>query len=680
VPDTTPYTVPDTINGCAPQPLTFLDPTTGSNSWNWSFGDGESAFIANPNHIYLYPGIYTVNLNTGMAGGCTQNFEPYAIVKIDSFIIDDSQIIQNSDCPPFQFSFSNPTAFVSAYYWSFGDGNTSDLASPTHSYLVSGTYYISLALTMENGCIFYVDDTVTVGYPNPLFVSSNRTCLGDTIIFSLTNPAAFDSITWHFGDSVFSTQFTASHIYDSIGNYYPSAVLIDTIGCLYTYDYLDVITVRDPIPDFTISPNDTACDILNATFNNTSTNALSYDWDFGDGISSTLFSPTHLYNVPGNYNVTLIAKNTGCQRTLTVQNAIVIHSATANFNYTQGSFCLPSGIQFNDSSINAVSWYWDFGDGNTSDQQNPYHTYQEIPWGPVTLSIVDNNGCMASTSQFLNFAITEIYASDTIGCAPLTIDFSSNISNALAWTWFFGDGSSSNSQFPSHTYVNDGDYDVTLVVTYPQGCNDTVTYDDLITVSTATALFNSPTVSVCSPSEVFFVNQSSNATTYLWDFGDGITSTEFEPSHIYNVPGFYTITLIAYSQYGCSDTLTLSNYIEIPGAFAQFNYTPEIGCETFTAHFNDLSINAIAWSWNFGDGSTSAAQHPSHVYSDTGSYVVSLFVADTSNCTSFISLPIQVNFNYFPVAHGVTLDTGGCTPYALSFFDSSSTNTASVIW
>ena len=680
VPDTTPYLFPDTINGCAPQPISFYDPTTGSNSWNWDFGDGDTSSQQNPTHVYLYPGTYTVNLNTGMAGGCTQDFNPYAIVLVDSFTIDENQIIQLTNCPPFQFSVSNPTIGVAIYSWNFGDGNTSNDVNPTHSYASSGTYVIQLAMTMTNGCVFLREDTVTVGYPNPIAASSTGICIEDTINFSLSNPGAWVSASWDFGDSASAVGLTTSHKYDSIGDYTITIDLIDTIGCAYTYTMPGVIQVRDPQPGFTITPTDTACDQLNVSFINNSTGANSYWWGFGNGSTSDAVNPAQLYSTPGNYNITLSAANSGCSRTITIQNAVVIHSATANFNYSQSSFCFPSTVQFTDSSVNAVSWFWNFGDGNTSDLQDPIHIYTSYPTAPVTLAIVDSNGCADTITRSLPFANSSFTVSDTVGCKPLTVDFTGNAVGAIAWQWDFGDGNTSSLPNPTNTYTNDGSYDVTLFITYSQGCVDTVHYSNAINVETPVAAFSSPTISNCAPSEVFFTNQSINAATYLWDFGDGVSSTEFEPSHIYTIPGYYTVTLIAYSPYGCSDTLAAVNFVEIPGAYAQFGYTPVIGCETFTAHFTDSSINASYWQWNFGDGSTSSQQNPSHVYGDTGTYVVSLFVSDTGVCNSFVSFPIQVTFNYFPSADATINNTGGCLPHPIQFTNNSSANSTVFTW
>ena len=238
-----------------------------------------------------------------------------------------------------------------------------------------------------------------------------------------------------------------------------------------------------------------------------------------------------------------------------------------------------------------------------------------------------------------------------------------------------GMATSSNIQNPTHTYTNTGTYDITLIVV-SAGCVDTVVFPDYITVTAPFVDFNSPTVAVCAPSLVAFNNLSQNTVSYLWDFGDGITSTAQNPSHIYNIPGYYTISLTAWDSVGCSATETKIDYIHVPGTYAYFTLASQTNCLQTMVQFLDSSINATSWTWNFGDGYTSTLQSPSHLYQDTGSYIVSLITSDSLGCSSFYSYPDSIVVHPNPVALGSVLDTVGCSPHTVSFTNSSTGATA----
>ena len=133
VPGVVPYTLPDTIKACQNNPINFVDPTIGSNTWSWNFGDGGTSTSQNPTHIYVTPGNYTVTLNTSMPGGCSQNFNPFALVQVIAY--DPKPIVATilSACKPYLVLFSTATANIVSYSWDFGDGTTSTLAAPTHT-------------------------------------------------------------------------------------------------------------------------------------------------------------------------------------------------------------------------------------------------------------------------------------------------------------------------------------------------------------------------------------------------------------------------------------------------------------------------------------------------------------------------------------------------------------------
>lgn len=226
-------------------------------------------------------------------------------------------------------------------------------------------------------------------------------------------------------------------------------------------------------------------------------------------------------------------------------------------------------VSFTDQSTNApTSWSWTFGDGGTSTAQNPSHTYTSP--GTYNVSLVATNA-YGSDTETKNGYITvtapvvtaNFSGTPTSGEVPLSVQFTDASTNATSWSWTFGDGGTSTAENPSHTYTSPGTYDVSLVATGAYG-SDTETKLGYITVTapTVTADFTADPVSGEPPLLVQFTDASTNATSWLWTFGDGGTSTAQNPSHTYTDVGVYTVTLEATGPYG-SDTETKTDLISV---------------------------------------------------------------------------------------------------------------------
>jgi PKD repeat protein len=676
---TVPYTVPDTIIVCTPPgAVSFTDPTIGSNSWIWHFGDGDSSTIKNPSHNYDTPGIYTVTLTTAMPGGCGQTFNPYAIIKVLPFIVSPITSVIVSPCGPYTVQFNNGTVDVASYLWNFGDGSTSTLANPSHTYAQPGTYNISLQLTSINGCLVTLSATVTVGHVSPLTVSDMDACQGDSISFGVTPSSAFVSAQWNFGDGNSSSVLNPVHVFNTAGSFTVTGTLTDTMGCVNNYT-IGPILISNPVPSFTVNQPTSGCAPFVVQFTNTSTGSTGYWWNFGNSNTSTSASPNTTYTAAGTYSVSLTVSSNGCVRNIVDSNLITVFVANANFSFTPASGCLPVTVNFTDLSTSAVSWQWNFGDGNTSTSQNPVHTYTTVPTGVVSLTITDINGCTKTRNRpAVEIIVPEISVNDSTGCRPFNVNFTSATA-ATSYLWDFGDGATSSQQNPSHTYTVAGLYTVTLTCVLASGCTTTTVKPGFIEVIAPVSNFMSPTQAVCAPSLVNFVNQSTGAVSWHWDFGDGTSSTNQNPSHIYNVPGTYTVTLISFSSEGCSDTLVKPDYILVPGTLSDFSITSQSTCLQTIAQFVDQSINASSWFWNFGDGFTSTLQNPTHTYLTTGSFTVTLITTDSVGCSSFYAGPNPVVVHPDPVASGTITIKNGCNPLTTSFVNSS-TGAVSYVW
>ena len=173
------------------------------------------------------------------------------------------------------------------------------------------------------------------------------------------------------------------------------------------------------------------------------------------------------------------------------------------------------------------------------------------------------------------------------------INFSPISEIVNTWFWDFGDGNTSTDSVPSHTYLNPGLYDIKLITSDGQGCSDTVVKLNFIDVKEVVSNFNSTVNGSCPPVVTTFVNQSTGANDYFWDFGDNLTSTIEDPAHVYTSSGYYDVSLIAYDNYGCSDTLTINNLVYIPGPILDFSIDQLFGCDSLTISILNNSTNTL---------------------------------------------------------------------------------------
>jgi len=303
----------------------------------------------------------------------------------------------------------------------------------------------------------------------------------------------------------------------------------------------------------------------------------------------------------------------------------------ANFEGSPRRDSCPLTVQFTDKSErNITNWSWDFGDGETETykqkQDTISHTYNDPGVYTVSLTVTGPGGSDTKTIPDYITAIpptADFVGDPNSGCKPLTVQFTDKSEGRIdKWEWDFGDQGTSTQQNPSHTYQNPGVYTVSLTVTGPGRCgSDTKTMRDYITVVPPPAAdFVGDPISDnnCAPLTVQFTDKSEGEIDkWEWDFGDGVTSTQQSPSHTYQHPGVYTVSLTVTGRCG-SDTKTMRDYITvIPPPTADFVGDPNSGCKPLTVQFTDKSEGEItSWLWDFGDGGTSTLQNPTHTYNE----------------------------------------------------------------
>ncbi len=338
------------------------------------------------------------------------------------------------------------------------------------------------------------------------------------------------------------------------------------------------VAVQQPVASFTKSATSGTAP-LTVNFTDTSTNTpTSWLWTFGDGTTSTLQNPSHVYSANGTFNVTLKATNTGGSNTsgaqsITVTAAVV--TPVASFTKSASSGTAPLTVNFTDTSTNTpTSWLWTFGDGSTSTTRNPSHTYTGTGGFDVTLRATNTAGGNTSPLQTVTVSpgvpmpVASFTADATSGVDPLTVTFTDTSTNTpTSWSWTFGDGATSTAQNPSHVYAA-GSYTAKLTATNIGGGTSAT---QTITVTSAPAApvasFTKSASSGTFPLTVDFTDTSTNTpTSWSWDFGDGATSTAQNPSHDYTGAGSFVVSLTATNAIGGNTSATQTVVVSAPGA------------------------------------------------------------------------------------------------------------------
>jgi gliding motility-associated-like protein len=644
-------------NACPDSLVTFTNLSTVASgtitTYSWNFGDGNTSAAANPTHAYTAPGTYQVTLVATSNIGCQDSIKHSVTIYDRPFAGFNANNVCDGETVIFTNISSIGTGTLS-FVWGFGDGSTSTDINPTHLYLAAGTYNVTLTATSDNGCSRTITKPVIVN-PTPIanFTASATTiCFGDTITFTNGSTTGTNVVyNWDFGDGNFSNFVTdTQYVYSAAGNYTVTLEAIDTITFCATVTTRSITVNEEPVAGFTLA---NVCDGTSVTFTNTSTiptGTLSYLWSFGDGATSTDINPTHLYAGPGTYSVLLTAtSNNGCVDTLTQQ--VTIHpEPVAGFTLSNTTACDRDTVFMTNNSVTVgtdILYTWTFGDGNTSNDVSPAYVYGAPGTYSVVLTVTDTvTGCSdvaSDTVTIFHRAIPAFTTADV--CLGSAASFTNGTTigvGTVSYFWDFGDTTYSTDINPTHVYDSIGIKTITLIVTTDNGCTDTVTHTLIVSPLPETDFSVGPT---CFGNPTDFTNLTTivfGTTTYLWNFGDGVTDTAANPSHTYTVLGNYTVTLTATSDAGCVDVA--SQVITVhPNPTASF--TAANVCEDDAVVFDNNSTipyGTLTSFWDFGDTFTSIDQNPTYTYTGFGTFTVTLVSTSNNGCADTTTRAITV--------------------------------------
>ena len=607
--------------------------STGADTYAWDFGNGEMSDQENPSVTYTEAGEYTISLTvTNECGSSTTTQTIEVVFPVEpSFTVSDE-----SGCAPFTTTFTAaPQADGLIYEWSFpgGSPDSSTDPMPEVTYNVAGSYDVILTITNAAGSAS-VEETAIVTVNEGPSAAFNVSSTPGSLTVDLTDLSAnADNVTWDFGDGNMANDNPTSYTYAEEGTY--TITLTAENECGTDVATQEVTLILPVTPSINVSSMD-GCTPLTAEFSaSPQVEGQTYEWSFPGGEPSTSSDPNPVvvYNTPGVYDVTLTITNAAGPGTTTETDMISVGQGLAAAfvaDNTPGS----ADVTTTNNSSFADDYEWFFGDGASSTETAPSHTYAGE--GSYEIMLVANNECGTDTArqtvEIIFVPDPSISTSTTGGCGPLTVVYEAEPqgdSYTYAWDFPGGSPSTSDQQTVSVTYTDAGTYAASLTVTNAAGSATTSTTEDIEVLGAPTVGFTADYT--VGENSATFTSTSTNVTTHSWAFGDGETGSGPEVTHIYAAAGTYEVTLTVTGPCG-EETMSQMITVVLPpaGGFTAGNVN---GCAPFDVSFmaNDQGEgHTYEWSFPGGTPATSTDPNPVVSYTTAGTYDVGLTVTNAA--------------------------------------------------
>lgn len=628
--------------------------TTNALSYYWNFGDGTTSTLQDPSHYYpTTGGPWVATLTISTASGCTST--AYDTIWAG---VSNCQASFSYNATPngvVGFSYNGTNGNNTSYAWDFGDGSTSSVANPTHTYNGIGPWVACVTITTNTGCTSTFCDTV--GFNSPPTCHADFTMQVDSsngvyvvTLQSTSTGTGPLSYNWWVNGAQYSGS-SVVHTFANSGDYGICLDITTADSCIsYMCDtlFLNTGSGNNCNAYFQYSQNPNG----GFQFYTNGNNSWDYIWDFGDNFVSYSSSPTHYYNAPGTYIVCLTVVDSATNCTATYCDSIVVYPTSNNCqaNFTvqvdssNGVYVVT--LQSTSTGTSPIAYNW-WVDGHQYSSSSVVHTFANQGNYIVCLDITTADSCYNSVCDTLFLSTgsgnncNAQFQYNISGSG--TVYFTSSSNNNLIYSWDFGDNTSATVPNPSHQYNAQGTYMVCLTVNDPSsGCS--ATYCDTITVGSGSgnnchANFQAAPDSITLPpltsNTIFFYDLSTGTPSYWhWDFGDGSSSSSQNPVHTYNSPGIYYVCLtIANFGSNCTssicDTVVVGNGQTGPCQASFSHSLSPNGGVNFHGYANQ---NAVQYQWTFGDGSSGTGQNVNHVYASPGTYTVCLTVYNNNGC------------------------------------------------
>jgi gliding motility-associated-like protein len=666
-------------------PVSFTNTTTGVGAitYSWSFGDGTTSTSPNPSHQYSTKGTYTIQLTATSAQGCTNTVVRSAYIHAADFTPDFNTPPPLCSGSGVTFSdFSTPPS--SNTLWDFGDGQIATGNSVNHLYALGGNYNVTMTGTY-GGCLASIQKPVTVSTSPVLpgfVIDYGLACQAPmTVNFIDTSLGA---VKWHWnftgnpGDT--SNLQNPSFFYSTQAVYNPTLTITDANGCTATIS--ETLNSKQKTAaikmDTVLHASATICATVTATFSAITKDTIAtFNWDFGDGTTSTAANPVHDFNTPGTYIINLsFTTNHGCIGTAFPPDTVIVYPKPhAIFTALDSLPCASNQTElFTNLDDSAARFFWIYGDGSSDVNNNILHTHTYGLPGSYTMTLVASSpGCAPDTATLTKYVVAvptpDLTATNTCDTTRTVVTFTDTTASASKYIWDFGDGTIDSSNvfvgMRYHDYTNPGIYTASLTGVFG-ACQATVTVPVYV-LKPQHPLLSASLDSICENAQLAvqiagldtnYQSIARGSGTYYnivsWQYNDGSIfspqgNSGFKTTFSKNItnlkPGMDSLRVIVKSRFfNCLDT---SNFIpiHIMGPVAGF-FVQDNTCYTKPVIFTDTSkatdgVPIVLWSWDMGDGTTIVRTNNDtvmHAYAFPGNYNAKLTVTDSNGCVGVAKL------------------------------------------
>ncbi len=658
---------------CEGEEVSFYDLSTNDpTAWDWTFdgGDPDNSDEKDPVVIYYDAGVYDVSLVASNSGGESEEELKEDFITVNAVAIPEfTYEIFNDN----EVHFTNTSQLATVYSWDFDDGDESEEENPIHTYTSDGTYTVVLYASndecsepQEYSLVIDIVTQPTAG----ITMDHSEGCKPDTIHFHDNSSDNVDTRYWTFeaGTPASSTLKNPVVRYDTAGKF---NVQLIVYNALYsdTIKYIDTIYIHDiPKANFIHTINGNI-----VTFTNTSFDGNTFNWDYGDGTSSTDTNSVHTYSAGGDYNVRLIATNDCGKDTITKLIHLTLE-ANADFTVDTARGCAVFDANFHSlANTDNVSWVFEGGNPGTSTELHPVVQYNNA--GKFDVTMYASNSLGKDTLVRLDYieVLAQPTGDFTNTVNAYIVNFTQTTDNIEGFSWDFGDGSTSTDVNPSHTYAIDGDYEVKFK--FWSICDTIEVNKTVVIANPPLADFTYNITNGCAPLTVQFTNMSSqNSESYEWTFEGGApaTSTEENPTIVFNNNGVYDVSLKVTNSVS-SNTKTEVDLVEAYGSPVPDFATSSNELDVTFTYTGGTATNV---DWDFGDGQNGTGNIVTHTYASQGDYVIK--VTATNNCGEE-SIERDISVASLPTAMFNSYPSEGCALLEVKF-NNLSTSANSILW
>jgi gliding motility-associated-like protein len=718
---------PDAVSVCLGEStsITFTGDATGLGfSWSPTTGIDDPA-SPNPTFSPDVTTVYTVTISNTASPECF-------IQDIVEVTVSEDMNLQVagmlSGCEPETMLTASSSDAGVTFTW-LDMGGTVRGTGPTITLPLSGTMTYTLRGEDADGCVQEIQFTLMGGPVDVTLPDTLAVCLGEQVVLEAINRDVNDQLTysWTPANLFASGANTASPDYiETPGVNDVFVTISNQFGCTYTDTVNIAVFDNNATFDF---QSEVQCDGATVKFTNTSSGVFGFIWNFGDGTTSTEENPTHVYSQGGTYTVTLTSVyDASCVSTKMME--VMVTEPEIDVDYPDALFlCLGESTEITFAGdATGLSFSWEPTTGiddptspnptfsptvNTtytvtiSTTTSPQCSIQDVieitvsdnmdlqvsgmmsgcepettltasGTGVVEYTWLDMNGAEVGTGETITLPLSgtmtyTLRGEDAQGCTqefpftlmggPVEVSLPDTLAvclgeevalevinqdgnDQLTYNWTPANLFAGGTDTATPDYIETlGVNDVFVTISNQFGC----TYTDTVNIAVfdTDAMFDFESEIQCDGATVVFTNTSSGAFGFIWDFGDGTTSTEENPTHVYSQEGTYTVQLTSIYQPSCVSTKTMEVMVTEPEIVADFTYDlTDCSSESATITFTDASTNSmnntVSWMWSFSDGQTSDEQNPTVTFNQSGEITAKLTITSDNGCMAMVSETIDI--------------------------------------